>query len=158
MAAKPKQKYFRGRFQCRLNDKGRLSLPSAFRGKSESSETLIVTNSLYQGNKCLDVYSLKQWTELEKQILKLPRLKPEVQAYQRFYMAGGLEVKIDSQSRMLIPMSLRQFANLKEDVMIVGLGNKFEVWSEKVWSRLYENMNNNFDQIVETVSELMNEK
>ena len=157
MATKSKQNYFRGRFQCRLNDKGRLSLPSAFRGKSDS-ETLIVTNSLYQGNKCLDVYSLKQWVDLEKVIMKLPRLKPEVQAYQRFYMAGGLEVKIDSQSRMLIPMSLRQFAGLKEEVMIVGLGNKFEVWSEKVWSELYKNMNNNFDHIVETVSGLINEK
>lgn len=157
MAAKPKQKNFRGRFQCRLNDKGRLSLPSAFRGKSDG-ETLIITNSLYQGNKCLDVYSFKQWLELEKLILKLPRLKPEVQAYQRFYIAGGLEVKLDSQNRMLIPMSLRQFAGLGEEVMIVGLGNKFEVWSEKVWSELYGNMSNNFDHITTTVSELINEK
>ncbi len=156
MATKPKAKYFRGRYQCRLNDKGRLSLPSAFRQSVTTS--LILTNSLYRGNKCLDVYTLKEWEELEKSIMKLPRLKPEVQAYQRFYMAGGMEVKLDSQSRMLIPISLRDFANLKEDIMIVGLGNKFEVWSEKVWSNLYANMNNNFDQIIETVSELMNEK
>ncbi len=157
MAAKLKDKFFRGRFNCRINDKGRLSLPAAFR-ENVDFKNLIITNSLCQGKKCLDVYSLKQWTQLESDIAKLPRLRPEVQAYQRFYIAGGLEVKLDSQFRMLIPQSLRQFAGLKDEVMVVGLGGKFELWSTERWSELYENASANFENIVGIVSGLLDEK
>lgn len=151
---------FRGRFDGKIDPKGRIILPSAYRqtlpnkSKGEDSLSLVVTNSLYKGKRCLDVYSLREWEKLEQKIAKMPALKAEVQAYQRFYLASGQPVPLDSQNRLLIPAGLRRYADLSEDVVLVGMGKKFELWSAHNWNELYEGMATQFDEILAAVAEL----
>lgn len=137
---------FRGRFESKSDPKGRLSLPASLRQSLSSKEQkLVVTNSQFKGQRSLDVYSWSAWERLEKRIAKLSPLKTEVQEFRRFYMAGGQVVEMDSQGRILIPQTLRRYAGLELDVVLVGLGEKFEIWSANTWNLLYEGLAQNFE-------------
>src|ERR1051326_3953683 len=110
---------FRGRFETKADPKGRLSLPSTFRQILPRGESLVITNGQYKGLRCLDVYSLAEWEALEARIQNLSSLKAEVQAFQRFYLAGGQVVDVDAQGRVITPQSLRQYAGVDGDIVIV---------------------------------------
>ncbi|MEQ1875181.1 MAG: division/cell wall cluster transcriptional repressor MraZ [Bdellovibrionia bacterium] len=146
---------FRGRFETKMDPKGRLSLPSSFRQNLPSrSEPLVVTNGQFKGQRCLDVYSLTQWEALEARIQKLSPLKAEVQAFQRFYLAAGQVVEIDSQGRVITPQTLRQYAGLETELVLVGMGTKFEIWSAVTWNQLYSSLSQNFDDTLSAVASL----
>jgi MraZ protein len=143
---------FRGRFESKLDQKGRLLIPSAYRVHSQSS--IVITNSQYQGQRCLDVYSLKAWERLEKKIARMSQLKIEVQSFQRFYLASGQVVELDAHNRILIPQGLRAYAGLETTAQLVGMGQKFEIWSELEWSKLYQGLAENFEQTLSAIAEL----
>ncbi len=149
---------FRGRFELKVDPKFRLSLPSAFReildsvSRAGSTPSTVITNSQYQGKKCLDVYPSAEWTKLENRIAKLPQLKLEVQNFQRFYLSGGHNVDLDSQGRILIPSSLRAYAQIQTEVVIVGFAGKFEIWAAEIWNGLFETLAEDFTQTLAAVS------
>jgi MraZ protein len=146
---------FRGRFEIKLDAKGRLSLPSAYRQiLPEQNPQLIVTNSRFRGHSCLHVYTLASWEKLERKIAKLSSLKAEVQAFSRFYLSGGQLLEVDAQSRILIPQSLRRFAGLESQAVLVGLNEKFEVWSQNSWGSIYEQLTESFEDTLEAVASL----
>ena len=146
---------FRGRFEIKLDPKGRLLIPAAYRQiLPVESPQLIITNNRYRGKSCLHAYSLQEWEKLERSIARLSSLKAEVQAFNRFYLSAGQSSDVDAQNRVLVPQSLRKFAALEGPVVLVGLGNKFEIWSEKTWNSLYEDLTENFEQTLEAVAAL----
>jgi MraZ protein len=148
---------FRGRFELKLDPKGRLSLPSAYRrspSSSDNPEQFIVTNSRFQAKSCLHVYSLTEWENLENKISQMSALNRDVQAFNRFYLAGGQATETDSQNRILIPQSLRQFADLDGPVVLVGMGSKFEIWSQTTWNQIYETLTETFEETLATVASL----
>lgn len=148
-------KLFRGRYESKLDSKGRLSLPSQFRESDlSSSHTLVITNSLYKGLRCLDVYSLSAWEQLESKIRSLASLKSEVQAFQRFYLSSGQVVDVDSQGRFVIPQSLRQYLGVESEVMLVGMGEKFEIWSTSNWNKLNDSLMESFDHTLAVISNM----
>lgn len=148
----------RGRFDCKVDAKGRLSLPSSLRSQLSSKTTqLVMTNSLFKGRKCLDVYPEEEWKKLEKRIASLPSLRVEVQAYQRFYLSAGQSIEVDGHHRVLIPQTLRKFAELDEELVIVGMGSKFEIWSASKWLELQEELSLQFDDIQAAVAALEEE-
>ena len=145
---------FRGSFNCKSASKGRVKLPSAYRSHFEDiQQNFVVTNSQYQNQKCLDAYLLQDWEKLEQKISNLPGLNIEVQAFQRFYMASGQLVEPDGQGRILIPHSLRNFSNIEGQAVLIGMGKKFEIWSEEVWNGLHQGMAENFEHILNSVSQ-----
>ena len=146
---------FRGRFELKLDPKGRVSLPSAFRSVlNSSSASLVITNSRFQNQNCLHAYTLVEWQNLEKRLGRLSPLRAEVQAFQRFYIAGGQEAEVDGQSRVLIPQSLRTFAGLNAEIVLVGMGDKFELWSGSSWQVVFEGLTQNFETTLATVAGL----
>jgi MraZ protein len=153
---------FRGRFEIKLDPKGRLLIPAAYRQILPSDNTgksqLIVTNNRYRGKSCLHAYSLAEWEKLERNIARLSSLKAEVQAFSRFYLSGGQVCDVDAQNRVLIPQSLRKFAGLDGQLVLVGLGNKFEIWAEDTWKSIYEDLTENFEETLAAVADLDLEK
>jgi len=147
---------FRGRFEAKVDQKGRLLLPLAFRDILKSSP-IVITNSQYQGSRCLDGYPLKAWEALEKRIGKLSPLKAEVQAFQRFYLANGQVLEPDGHHRILLPKGLREFAGLKSEVFLVGMGEKLEIWQADKWNSLHQNLADSFEQTMSAVANLENE-
>lgn len=152
------EKLFRGRFESKLDDKGRLFLPPGYRNSTKGSLKFVVTNSRFRTHNILDVYQMSSWEKLEKKINKLSQLKSEVQEFQRFYLAAGQTVEMDNQNRILVPQSLRQFAGLQDQVTLVGLAEKFEIWSTTAWQKLYEQMAQNFESNLAAVAELEEKK
>lgn len=147
--------FFRGRFDSKLDPKGRLSIPAGLRQNLQQTKTsLVITNSQHRGHKCLDVYSLEAWEQLEERIQKMPQLKFEVQSFQRFYLSGAQVVAPDTQNRVLIPQGLRQYANITTETVLVGMGNKLEIWDEKTWSKLFNSFSENFDDTLAAVAQL----
>ena len=146
--------HFRGRFELKIDPKFRLILPAPVRDVIRSTEdsSLVITNSQYQGKRCLDAYPFHQWQKLEKKISKLPQLKVEVQNFQRFYLSGGHKVEVDNQSRCLIPQSLRTYASLQSAVVLVGFAEKFEIWALETWNSLFDGLAQNFENTMAAIS------
>ena len=116
-------KAFRGRFDCKVDQKGRFILPSSLRDSlSKKKLEFVVTNSLSDSKRCLDLYLTSDWEKLEQKISLMPSLKKEVQIYQRFYLSGGQFVCAIGKGEVNLPAALRKFANLKSEVVLVGMG------------------------------------
>jgi len=150
---------FRGRFEIKLDPKGRLSLPTAYRQTLPALHAeLVVTNSRYRNRSCLDVYSQPEWEKLEARMAKLPNLNTNVQAFTRFYLSAGQSLEIDAQNRILVPQGLRRFASLENQVVLIGLGNKFEIWSQEGWNAISEQLSETFEATMSAVAALEGEE
>lgn len=145
-------KEFRGRFEIKLDSKGRWNLPAALNDGESSS--FVVTNSQYQGSRCLDLYTKEEWEKLESRISQLSPLKKEVQSFKRFYIAGGQPVETGSQGRMLIPKALRDYANLDDEIVIVGMGSKLEIWNLQDWKKIFDNLATDFEETLGVIANL----
>ena len=146
---------FRGRFEAKIDSKGRLSLPASLKGSLDVDlKTLVFTNGQFKKSPCLDVYLPKEWMALEKRIEKLSSLKPAVQSYRRFYISGGQFVDSDSNERFLVPKTLRQHAKVSNHVVLVGMGNKLEIWDGDIWNKVHGNLASDFDQTLAALAEL----
>lgn len=145
---------FRGRFTVKLDNKGRMALPTRLREPLSTQSEIIITNSLYKGVPFLDVYPTKKWRELEKEIDSLPEFRPEVQAFQRFFLASGAPVELDAQGRFLVPYDLRTYGKLKTEAVIVGMGDRFEIWDASSWNKVFNEFKKDFDSIAQGLAEL----
>lgn len=141
---------FRGRFDVKVDPKGRLSLPPSLR----LSDKLVVTNQRLGGRNALHIFTLPAWENLETSIGRLSPLDASVQAFERFYISGGQVVELDAQGRLLLPSSLRRFAQIEGDAVLVGLGDKLEVWALPVWETLFGEMTAGFDETLAAVARL----
>ncbi len=82
---------------------------------------------------CLVIYPLPEWERIEKDIQSLPTLKPAVKRFQRLVLGYATELELDGSGRLLLPQSLRDHAKLDKKLVLVGQGNKMELWSEDLW-------------------------
>lgn len=126
---------FRGQYDHTLDTKGRVSLPARFREvlseeSLDAADRVILTRTF---QKCLVVYPFQQWTEFEDRIRKLPQFDPAVQRLKRVYIAGAVECSLDKHGRILVPSSMREFADLLRDVVWVGQLETIELWSQSRW-------------------------
>lgn len=129
---------FRGQYEHTLDGKGRCSLPARFRevladtdATGTSAERVILTRTF---QKCLVLYPLDKWLNFEEKIRQLPQFNPQVQQLKRVYIAGALECTIDGNGRLLVPQSMREFADLERDVVWVGQLDTMELWSASRWN------------------------
>ena len=123
---------FRGKYEHTMTDKGRISVPAKFREVLRDKyvdETLIITNF----ERCLIVYPINEWNEIERKAVGLPQFKQEVISFLRHIIGNADDCPIDGQGRILIPQSLRNHAQIKRDVVLVGMLTKFEIWAKEVW-------------------------
>ena len=123
---------FRGVKHLNLDAKGRFAMPARYREFLAASceGELIIT---IEKSGCLMIFALPDWEEREEQLLAAPSLDPQVQSLQRLYVGYATESTFDAQGRILIPPSLRKFAGLEKQVVLVGQGQKFELWDEQRW-------------------------
>ncbi len=124
---------FRGINAVNLDAKGRLAIPARYRLGLESTAKghLIVT--IDTEDTCLLLYPLPVWEEIEQKVQALPALNAAVRRVQRLLIGHATEVEIDGNGRILLPSLLRDYAQLDKKVMLVGMANKFELWSESIW-------------------------
>jgi len=111
-----------------LDAKGRIILPREFR--SEFSPGLVVTKGL---DSCLVLYPMAEWQRIQERIDEMPSGSEATRRFTRLLFSNASHLLPDGQGRVLIPPHLRQMADLKKEVVIVGLSNHAEVWDPDAW-------------------------
>lgn len=124
---------FRGVQHINMDAKGRLAMPARQREPllSDSEGQIVVT--IDTQSRCLVIYPLATWVGIEEEIQRLPTLKPAVKRFQRLVLGYATDLELDSNGRMLLPPPLREYAQLDKKLVLVGQGNKLELWSEELW-------------------------
>lgn len=123
---------FRGPSKVTLDSKGRLAIPTRHRERiiTRADGHLVAT---IDRDHCLLLYPLPDWEELERKLLRLPGLKKRERRLQRLMLGYATELEMDGHGRILLPAALREFAGLTRQIMLIGQGNRFEVWDEQRW-------------------------
>lgn len=129
---------FRGIAEIHLDPKGRLAIPAKYREvlaelcRGELVATIDIRDA------CLRIYPLPVWQELEVQLEALPSTDPGVRRIQRLLLGYASDLQMDGNGRVLLPPSLRKYAQLDKKMVLVGMGKKFELWSEDNWQRCHD--------------------
>ena len=139
---------FYGEHEHTIDKKGRLIIPSKFREslKEYDIENLYITRGL---DKCLFMFSEEEWKAQETKFKSVSFTKQESRAFNRLYFSGAVDVAPDKQGRILIPQYLKDFAEIKRDVTIVGVSNRIEIWAQELWQEFYGNSRQSFEAIAE---------
>ena len=137
---------FMGEYSHTIDAKGRLIIPARFR---EGLGERFVVSRGFDG--CLNAYDPETWAGIESKLKELPQFKKETRIITRFFLAGAVEEEIDKQGRILIPAKLREYAELKKDVVLVGSGSRVEIWDSDKWK---EAEPDSIDDLAENLSEL----
>jgi MraZ protein len=129
---------FRGINIINLDGKGRIAIPTRYRSrlKEEVAGRLIATIDTEE--RCLLLYPLNEWEEIEKKLEKLPSFNKSARRIQRLIMGHASETDMDNSGRILLPDSLRKYASLEKSCVLIGQANKFEIWSEENWDKSRE--------------------
>ena len=123
-----------GEYQHSIDAKGRVNFPSKLR--EGLGTTFMICKGL--GDPCLFVYSMEGFEEFQRQLNELPM--EESKKIKRFVFAGACEAEPDKQGRIVIPASLRAYASLTKDVMVIGASGRAEIWDKEKWDAQQNNM------------------
>jgi len=125
---------FRGVNPINLDAKGRMALPSRYREMvySHCEGRMVVT--IDTEDRCLLLYPQPEWDEIQARIDALPSFNKAVRRIQRLLTGHATDLELDANGRMLLPAPLREYAQLDKKIVLLGQGNKFEIWSEALWS------------------------
>ncbi|MBS3886243.1 MAG: division/cell wall cluster transcriptional repressor MraZ [Dethiobacter sp.] len=140
---------FMGEHQHAVDSKGRLIMPVKFR--EDLGESFVVTRGL---ESCLFVYPLQEWHLLTEKLKDLPFTKADARAFMRFFFSGAVNCELDKQGRILIPNNLREHAKLVKDVMVIGVSNRVEIWSQEVWDEYSRQTGLSYEDIAEKMIDL----
>jgi len=139
---------FYGEYQHSIDRKGRIILPAKFResAKAHFIEKFFVTRGL---DKCLFMFSEEEWRTQETKFKAISFTKQQARTFNRLYFSGAVEVLPDKQGRILLPQYLKDFAQIKRDVVIVGVSNRIEIWAKDKWQEFYGTSRQSFEEIAE---------
>ncbi len=142
---------FLGSFNYSVDSKGRISIPSRFRKyvNQEANDTFIITRGILQ---CIDIYPQDNWKlDVLTRIDQLDDFDPDESAFKRLLLELAAEDKLDSQSRLLIPKNLLEFAGIEKDALILGQNKKIEVWNPDIYEILKKENSKPFSEIAKQV-------
>lgn len=124
---------FRGINSATLDPKGRMALPARFREivTARSAGALVVTIDTRE--KCLLMYPLPDWEVVQTKLEGLSNIGERARLIQRLLIGHATDIELDGNGRLLLPPMLRTFADLDRKLVLVGQGNKIEIWSESRW-------------------------
>ncbi len=123
---------FRGATKITLDDKGRMVMPTRYREQitERAQGKLVVT---VDRDRCLLIYPLPEWDLIESKLMGLPTLHAQARRLQRLMVGHATDLELDGHGRMLLPPELRAYAGLERHGMLIGQGNRFELWDEALW-------------------------
>ncbi len=124
---------FRGATKVTLDAKGRLAIPTRYRERlaARCDGQLIAT---VDKDYCLLIYPYPDWEEIERKLMRLSSMNKKTRRLQRLMVGHATEIDIDGHGRILLSRELREFAGLERQAVLIGQGNKFELWDEERWN------------------------
>lgn len=135
-----------GEYLHSMDQKGRLIIPAKFR--DGLGVRFVATKGL---DNCLFVYPLSEWQVIEARLKELPFTKADARAFVRFFFSGAAECELDGQGRILIPDTLRQYARIEKDVVVIGVSNRVEIWSRSEWESYQERADQSYEELAEKI-------
>lgn len=144
-------KNFIGTYECKIDDKGRLKIPSALIRQMEDfdDKTFVVKRSVFQ--PCLEVYPMKAWDKMMEKVNTLNRFVKKNADFIRLFTAGVKTVELDNAGRLQISKDLTVFAALQKDVVITSAGELFEIWDKEAYENLFSTSETDFAALAEDV-------
>lgn len=141
---------FRGQFTYSIDAKGRISIPAKLRKhiSPEANDSFVMTQGT---TTCIDIYPLDQWVLFEQRLLKLDQFKPGDAKFIRMISQYATEDTMDSQSRILIPQNLIDYAKIEKEVLILGVLKKIEVWNPKIYEDYIKDSDESYEEIAAKV-------
>ncbi|NQV13622.1 MAG: division/cell wall cluster transcriptional repressor MraZ [Parcubacteria group bacterium] len=140
---------FIGEYSHTIDQKGRIAVPVKFRQRLKAGA--IVTRGL---DNCLFLYPQKDWDKLAAKLSQLPISQANTRAFSRLMLAGAMDVKLDTQGRIILPDYLRKFASLQKKTVIAGLLNRLEIWDDSRWEEYKKKTEESSGEIAEALGEL----
>ncbi len=139
---------FYGEYEHTIDKKGRIIVPSKFRDflKEYDIKKIFVTRGL---DKCLFLFTEDEWKAQETKFKSIPFTKSESRKFNRLYFSGAAQVECDAQGRILLPKYLKDFAEIRRDIIFIGVSNRMEVWSKEVWQEYYKTSKGSYEEIAE---------
>ena len=137
---------FIGEYHHTIDEKGRIIIPSKFR--SELGDNFIVTRGI---EKCLFVYPMDNWNKICGKLNAIPFTKKDARVFNRFFMSGATNVELDKQGRINISAPLINYANLIKECVVIGTGDRLEIWSQDDWNSFFNSNKDNMSDIAENL-------
>lgn len=137
---------FIGEYHHSIDSKGRIIIPSKFR--EELGNSFIVTRGI---ENCLFVYSIDNWNKICDKLNSLPFTKKDARNFIRFFMSGATEVELDNQGRINISSVLVNYANLVKDCVVIGTGDRLEIWAMESWNDFFNSTKDSMSDIAENL-------
>ena len=138
-----------GEFKHNIDTKKRIAVPAKFR--KELGGKAVITRGL---DKCLFVYPMKEWEKVAEKLSNLSMGQSDIRNFARLMMSGAMDVSIDKLGRILIPNYLKEFGELKNKAVIVGVYKRVEICNEKSWENYKEKVEKETDVLAEKLGEL----
>ena len=137
---------FIGEYHHTIDEKGRIIIPAKFR--EALGKEFIITRGI---ENCLFVYSLQNWAKITDKLSSLPFTKKDARTFNRFFMSGATSVELDKQGRVNISQPLTQYANLVKDCIVIGTGDRLEIWSQESWNSFFDSTKDSMSDIAENL-------
>jgi MraZ protein len=127
---------FKGTYRHRIDPKGRIPVPASFRRALQGEGQGRVVLTLL--DQCLAAYPPHEWNRLEERLRALPAFSGPVKALTRLLTSRAADCELDGQGRILLPVTLRESAKLSREAVVVGVLDRFEIWSPDAWASFLE--------------------
>lgn len=124
----------RGVNNVNLDAKGRLAVPTRYREDLQRLCDGKIVVTISPQDRCLWMYPLTEWEDVERKLVSLPTLNASTRKLKRMLIGHALDCEMDGAGRILLSAPLREYAQLSKKVVLIGQGNKFEIWDEQVWN------------------------
>ena len=135
-----------GEYHHSIEEKKRIIIPSRFR--EELKDTFVITRGI---ENCLFIYSLEEWKKITDKLETLPFTKKDARQFIRFFLSGATEAQFDKQGRIVITTPLLEYAKIEKDCVIIGAGERLEIWSENAWNNFFNEASTNMSDIAENL-------
>ncbi len=147
-----KWEMFEGRYEYTLDEKNRISIPAKFREvlARHYDMSLILTNL----DGCIVAYPKREWELIKERMYGLQNITKQARMFLRFYFSGASECVIDRLGRILIPQSLKSYAGIVKEVVIIGMNKRIEIWSKEKWEELVKEVSADIEKVNDVVREL----
>jgi MraZ protein len=123
-------------------------LPSKFRDELGEQE-FVITRGL---DNCIDLFPIEEWKNIEDKLKKLQTTNSKHRAYQRFVMSAATKTEFDNQGRLNIPTSLMEHAQIDKKIIVTGMNDKIEIWSEESWKKYIQNTGESIEDLVDEIN------
>ena len=142
-----------GEYKSRVGDKKRVSLPKKFR--DELGENLILTRGY---ENALIIVNEKLWRKVATEVIDGSFINKDIRDTSRFLVGGAKEINLDDQGRFVIANTLLEYANIKKDIVFIGLINWVEIWDKDRWQERVQYLQEHGEEIAQEIDKMKNSK